>query len=97
VALPLVRARRRRLRGTTFLGVTGSAGKTTTTRLLDAVLKTRGPVTPRPGERVPARKLIRAILATRANHLACVHELALSGAGLFDELLWAYEPDVAVG
>jgi UDP-N-acetylmuramyl pentapeptide synthase len=97
MALPLVRARRRRLRGTTtFVGVTGSAGKTTTTRLLEAILATRGPVAPKPGERVPARKLIKALLKTRSRHWARVHELALDGPGMVDELLWAYEPDVAV-
>jgi UDP-N-acetylmuramoyl-tripeptide--D-alanyl-D-alanine ligase len=96
VALPVVRARRRRLHGTTFVGVTGSAGKTTATRLLEAVLATRGPVAPKPGERVPARKLIKALVKTRSRHWARVHELALTGPGMIDELLWAYEPDVAV-
>ena len=97
VALPLARARRRRLgKTTTFVAVTGSAGKTTTTRLLDAVLATRGPVAPRrrgPGQ---ARKLVKTITSTRPHHWACVQDLALSLPGALDELAWAYEPDVAV-
>ena len=94
--LPVARAHRRRLRGTTFVAVTGSAGKTTTTQLLEAILRARGPVTPR--RRGPAQpwKLVKTVLATRARHHACVLELALPGPGTIDELLWAYEPDVAV-
>jgi UDP-N-acetylmuramoyl-tripeptide--D-alanyl-D-alanine ligase len=94
--LPLARARRRWLHGTTFVAVTGSAGKTTTTRLLDAVLATQGPVAPR--RRGPAQgwKLAKTILSTSSRHWACVHDVALSHPGVLEELVWTLEPDVAV-
>ena len=97
VALPLVRVHRRRLRGrTTFVGVTGSAGKTTTTRLLHAVLSERGPVAPRRRGPAQAWKLVKSLLSTRGRHWACVHDLALSQPGVLDELVRTFEPDVAV-
>lgn len=96
VLLPLARARRRRLSATTFIGVTGSAGKTTATHLLDAVLATGGPVAPPRGGPAQAWKLIKKIFATHRRHHASVHEFALSSPKMLDELLWAFEPDVAV-
>ena len=94
--LPLTRARRRRLSATTFIGVTGSAGKTTATHLLDAILATRGPVAPRRGGPAQAWRLVKTIFTTTRRHHACVHELAISGPKMLDELLWTLEPDVAV-
>lgn len=94
--LPLVRARRRRLRGTAFVAVTGSAGKTTATRLLGAVLATRGPVTPRRRGPAQAWKLAKTVLSARSRHWACVQDLPLAQPGALDELVWTYEPDVAV-
>ena len=96
VLLPLVRARRRSLGDTVFVAVTGSVGKTTTTGLLEAVLGTRGPVAPSGRGAPQATKLARTVLGTRSAHWACVYELQLSRPGVLDQLVWAYEPDVAV-
>jgi UDP-N-acetylmuramyl pentapeptide synthase len=94
--LPLARARRRRLRETTFVAVTGSWAKSTTVQLIAAALAARGPVSPRAGGRSQGLKVTRAILGTRRRHRSCVYELAAYGPGTLDEILWAYEPDVGV-
>jgi UDP-N-acetylmuramoyl-tripeptide--D-alanyl-D-alanine ligase len=94
--LPFVRARRRRLRETTFVAVTGSAAKTTTVRLLEAVLEARGSVSPVAEGRSQGLKVTKAILSTRRRHRSCVYELAAYGPGTLDEILWAFEPEVGV-
>jgi UDP-N-acetylmuramyl pentapeptide synthase len=93
---PIARANRRRLRGTTFVGVTGSAGKTTTKNLLAAVLGCGGPVVASPGTANRGWSVLKTLLRTRAAHRYCVQEVAAFQPGSLDELLWALEPDVAV-
>jgi UDP-N-acetylmuramyl pentapeptide synthase len=94
--LPLVRARRRSLRKTTFVAVTGSAAKTTTVRLIEAVLERRGPVSPIADGRSQGLKVTKAVFRARRGHRSCVYELAAYGPGTLDEILWAYEPDIGV-
>jgi UDP-N-acetylmuramyl pentapeptide synthase len=94
--MPVVRARRRRFSGTTFVGVTGSAGKTTTRKLLEAVLGVAGPVIASRGTSNRAKELVRVLLKVRREHRFCVQELGAFGPGTLEEMLWALEPDVAV-
>ena len=96
IALPLVRARRRRLRETAFVAVTGSWAKTTTVRLIAAALAERGPVSEVRYGRSQGLKVVRTVLGTRRRDRSCVYELAAYGPGTLDEILWAYEPDVGV-
>ncbi|MDX6512437.1 MAG: UDP-N-acetylmuramoyl-tripeptide--D-alanyl-D-alanine ligase, partial [Gaiellaceae bacterium] len=93
--LSLTRARRRRLRETTFIAVTGSAGKTTTCRLLAAALAPGGETVLTLGRWNQTRQLARAVRgAGRARF--CVLELQAFAPGSLDARLRAYEPDVGV-
>jgi UDP-N-acetylmuramoyl-tripeptide--D-alanyl-D-alanine ligase len=90
------RAYRRRLRATTFVSVTGSAGKSTTAKLLRAVLARSGPVSPKQPGPQPTLKAVRTIAAVRCRHRACVHETAAWGPGTLDRILRIVQPDVGV-
>lgn len=96
VLLGAVRLRRRRLRGTTFVAVTGSAGKTTTCRLLAATLAPDGDTVLSTGRRSATLQLARAVARLRRRHRFCVLELAAFEPGSLDARLRAYEPDVGV-
>lgn len=92
----LARARRRAMTQTRFVGVTGSAGKTTTTRLLAAVL----------GRSAPACHSIRSynnrlglsltLLNAPASSAFCVCEVGTSAPGEIAELASMLQPDAAV-
>lgn len=96
VILPLVRARRRRLRGMTVVGVTGSGGKTTTKNLVAAVLATRGPTLATRGSGNRAKSTARLLLRARRGDRFCVQEVAAFAPDTLDEVLWPLEPDVGV-
>ncbi|MCI0632987.1 MAG: hypothetical protein L0206_03590, partial [Actinobacteria bacterium] len=96
VLLPVTRAWRRRLRGTTFIGITGSAGKTTAKRLLLEVLSAHAPTTANRGSSNRAKSLAEVLKRTRQRHRFCIQELGADGPGSLQELLWAFEPDVAL-
>ncbi len=69
---------RRRFEDVSWLGVTGSTGKTTVSVLLTAVLKTKGPV--RDGSVVrdgnTIKRLAATILGVRPDHRFCVAEIS---------------------
>jgi UDP-N-acetylmuramoyl-tripeptide--D-alanyl-D-alanine ligase len=90
------RTYRRRLRDTTFVSVTGSAGKTTTVRLLEAVLATRGPISKEAPGPQQILKAARTVFAVRRRHWACVHHTAAWGPGTIDRLVWILQPRVGV-
>jgi UDP-N-acetylmuramoyl-tripeptide--D-alanyl-D-alanine ligase len=95
--LARARSRRRRLQALP-VAVTGSVGKTTTTQLLTAALRTAGPtVTPATGSN-RARGLAEAVGASDRQTRFIVQEVgaAGAGAGTLDEILWALEPRLAV-
>jgi UDP-N-acetylmuramyl pentapeptide synthase len=96
LALPLVRAHRRRLRDTLVVAVTGSAGKTSAVDLAAAVLG--GPEAGTSSQRSSnrAQGLIDVLRATRRHHRFTVVETAAWGPGTLDELLWALEPRVGI-
>jgi aminoacyl-tRNA hydrolase len=81
-----------------FVGVTGSCGKTTTTRLVAAVLGTRhtGHATPDHYKMSPFVE--RAIVATRPRDGFCVVELTIENRGrlVFDETLALLRPRIGV-
>jgi UDP-N-acetylmuramoyl-tripeptide--D-alanyl-D-alanine ligase len=91
----LARAWRRQL-AVPLVGVTGSAGKTTTRELIRAALAPLGPLTASVDNEnndvgVP-RTLLRSPLGTRA----LVVEMAMRGLGEIERLTLCAEPDVAV-
>lgn len=89
-------ARRRRLTGIHFIGVTGSAGKTTTTALIHAALAVSLPMPQyRPIDN-RQRGLAKALFRLRAGHRAMVHELASAGPGSLAPLLAAMAPEIGV-
>jgi UDP-N-acetylmuramoyl-tripeptide--D-alanyl-D-alanine ligase len=87
---------RRRLGGTVFVGVTGSAGKTTTKDLIAAVLSRRYRGSKSPGTHNAAHWVSRTVLAVRPGDGFCVQELGASGPGTLDRPIAVVRPRVAV-
>jgi UDP-N-acetylmuramyl pentapeptide synthase len=92
------RARRHRakLDDVTFVGITGSCGKTTTKELVAAVLERRGPVVRTPGTHNAAQWVPLTLLEARPHHAFCVQELGASGPGSLDAPLALVRPRIAV-
>jgi UDP-N-acetylmuramyl pentapeptide synthase len=87
---------RRRLENVLFVGVTGSAGKTTTKDLVAAVLATRWPGTKSPGTHNTAHWVPRTVLGVRRSDGFCVQEMGASGPGSLDQLIEVVRPHVVV-
>jgi UDP-N-acetylmuramyl pentapeptide synthase len=87
---------RRRLGGTIFVGVTGSAGKTTTKELIAAVLARRWSGSRNPGSHNTSHWVSRTVLAVRPGDGYCVQELGASGPGTLDAPIAVLRPRVAV-
>ena len=87
---------RRRLGGTIFVGVTGSAGKTTTKELIAAVLSRRYSGSKSPGTHNTSHWVSRTVLAVRPGDGFCVQELGASGPGTLDGPIAVVRPRVAV-
>lgn len=87
---------RRRLTRTTFIGVTGSGGKTTTKDLIAAILSTelRGTKSPASWNHGPA--LGKTILRTRPRDDFCVVEIATGLPGTVADLAGLVQPSIAV-
>lgn len=95
-AVAAARARRRSLDGPIFIGITGSAGKTTTKDLVAHVLGTtlRGTKTPLNDNRISS--VAGTIFRTTARHAFSVVEVAAWRPGSVAELAGLLRPDVAV-
>ncbi len=87
---------RRRLDRVIFVGVTGSAGKTTTKDLVAAVLSRRYRGTRSPGTHNAAHWVPRTVLGVRPDDEFCVQELGASGPGTLDAAIALVRPRVAV-
>ena len=96
VGIEVARAHRRRLKGTAFVGVTGSAGKTTTKDLIAAVLGTQLAGTWTEGNWNNISNLGRTILRTRARHGFCVLEVAAWYPGSVARVARLVQPTIAV-
>ncbi|MBL0209225.1 MAG: hypothetical protein IPP84_15195 [Propionivibrio sp.] len=79
-----------------FIGVTGSAGKTTTKELLLEVLSRKGPGVGNPATQNLLPDVAKTILSARQKHRFCVVELSESRPGEMDEPLALLQPDVAI-
>jgi UDP-N-acetylmuramoyl-tripeptide--D-alanyl-D-alanine ligase len=87
---------RRLLFRTTFIAVTGSAGKTTATDSLGAILSAHAPTNWTPGGRNARRHLARTILRTRFWHRFAVIEVGTREPGALHRASWMIAPDIAV-
>ncbi|MDX6519286.1 MAG: UDP-N-acetylmuramoyl-tripeptide--D-alanyl-D-alanine ligase [Gaiellaceae bacterium] len=96
VGLEAARAHRRRLTDTAFVGVTGSAAKTTTKELVAAVLGTQLAGTWTEGNRNNIGSLGRTILRTRARHDFCVLEVAAWYPGSVAKVARLIQPTIGV-
>lgn len=82
-----------------FVGLTGSAGKTTTARLLAEILALAGPVTHTDrlvGALNDPQFAARLVFATRRRHRYCVYELGTGGPGMIDQFIRVLRPHVGV-
>ncbi|HSV50829.1 MAG TPA: aminoacyl-tRNA hydrolase [Burkholderiaceae bacterium] len=84
------------LRKTAFIGITGSAGKTTAKELLLGVLSAKGKTIGTPESlNVPA-EVARLVLRTRPQHDFCVTEIGAARAGSLDLPLKLLQPTVCI-
>ena len=81
---------------TTFIAITGSAGKTTTTACVGAILSAHFPTNWTPGGRNGRVSLARDILRTRFRHRFMVIEVGTRAPGALRKAAWMIAPDVAV-
>jgi len=91
----LARLHRRRLDHLTFVGITGSAAKTTTADLSAAVLGQFGRCQ-KTHDFNALSDIVRTILKTGSAHRYCIAELAATGPGTLDLSVRVFKPDVAV-
>lgn len=86
----------RRINHVTFIGITGSVGKTTTKDLTAAILAGFGPCQKTNLSFNVAAAVIGTIWHTRKAHRYCVAELAAYGPGTMDLSVRVLRPDIAV-
>ena len=86
--------KRRRLDQTTFIGITGSAGKTTTKTLLVAILGPGTVATPRGSNRLA--RAAKLVLRTRRSDAFCVVEVAAWRTGSVEAIAQLIRPQIAV-
>jgi UDP-N-acetylmuramoyl-tripeptide--D-alanyl-D-alanine ligase len=96
VGLAAAAAQRRRLSGTTFIGVTGSAGKTVTKTLIAEVLGAERPGTSTPGNANRLSSVGRTILRTGHDDAFCVAEVATWEPGGTARIARLLQPHVGV-
>jgi UDP-N-acetylmuramoyl-tripeptide--D-alanyl-D-alanine ligase len=87
---------RRRLNHVTFIGITGSAGKTITKDLTAAILAGLGLCRKTHISYNSASAVTAAVLHTAEAHRYCVAEIAASGPGTMDQSVQLFKPDIAV-
>lgn len=88
---------RRRLSNTMFIGVTGSAGKTTTKDLIASILErhfSKG--RKNPGSLNWPEDMVRMVLSTRKSDAFCVAEISAHGPGAVDLPVALIRPTVGV-
>lgn len=94
--LPAARMSRRWQPGIVRIGITGSAGKTTTKKLIHAVLETRWRGIAGRGSSNRSRTILRSALPFQSGVRYSVQELGAFGPGTLDELIYAFRPGISV-
>ncbi len=84
------------LRRTTFIAVTGSAGKTTAKELINAILSSRYKGTYTRGTMNALTPLCKTMLKVRPWHKYCIMEMGTSGKGCIREYTRYFPPDIGV-
>lgn len=87
---------RRRLRGTTFVAITGSVGKTTTKEALVSILATRHKVHTNLPVKNSRLGVTKAILKTRRPHRFAVFEVATTKPGMLAFQSRMLRPEIAI-
>ncbi len=87
---------RRRLSDVTFIGITGSAGKTTTKELLFGILSAKGACAKSFGTGNEHRDVERAVLETTRRHRFSIVEVSAGCPGYLDRSLQAVRPSIGV-
>lgn len=78
------------------IGITGSAGKSTTTKLLDCVLKLDGPTVTTPHSIDPVYNIPNTILRADSRTKYLILEMSVEYPGEMDYYLWLGIPDIGV-
>ena len=91
----LAHLRRPRLKHVTFVGVTGSCGKTTTTQLIGAVLSTAGKTVQVSGLN-GYRQLVETVLSLEPRTRYCAHEMSGSWPGRLAPQVRLLRPAIGV-
>jgi len=89
---------RKYLRKTTFIGITGSCGKTTTKDLLAAILSEKSKGIKNKESLNALYSIIKTIFKVRPWHRFCVQEIGISnsGPGILDDSLAVFMPDIGI-
>ena len=87
---------RPRLTKPVFVGITGSAGKTTTKELLLGVLSHKSRGTANPGTLNVLPEVAKTILRVRSSHAFCIAELTEDRPGVMDEQLALLQPSIGI-
>jgi UDP-N-acetylmuramoyl-tripeptide--D-alanyl-D-alanine ligase len=95
ILLPAARTHRGWLSDVAFIGITGSAGKTTTKELVAAVLSTRSRGTQTPGGANSPAAIASTVLRTRRRDSFCVVEIAAGFPGDVARVARVVRPEVA--
>ncbi len=92
----LARHWRPRLTKPVFVGITGSAGKTTTKELLFGVLSHTSSGIANPGTLNVLPEVAKTILRVRSRHAFCIAELTEDRPGVMDEQLALLQPSIGI-
>ena len=87
---------RRLMFRTTFVTITGSLGKTTTTRIAVPILSSSFPTNATRGSNNSRISLARTVLRTRYRHRVTVLEVGTKRPGALRRAAWQFRPDVVV-
>jgi UDP-N-acetylmuramyl pentapeptide synthase len=87
---------RRLMFRTTFVTITGSLGKTTTTRIAVPILASSFPTNSTRGANNSRISLARTVLRTRPRHRVTVLEVGTKRPGALRRAAWQFRPDVVV-
>lgn len=90
------RVHRARLHDVTFIGITGSSGKTTTKELSAAILSSTGPCHRSVASLNDHEMIDRTVLATSRTDRYCVVEMGATARGYLDRPLRAVRPQIGV-
>lgn len=84
------------LRKPVFIGIAGSAGKTTAKELLHGILSGELIGTANPGTLNVLPEVAKTILRTRPSHAFCISELSEDHPGVMDDNLSLFQPDIVI-